>query len=275
MRIVLICLIFGSVQNSFAFSEGLGMPRALGLTKSGLWSAGVNPAALANMPGLSLGVASAKPYLLQDVASNSFAVASPCKNLAALGLLVSSTGTANFRTSSISLVMAKSFAQKVRFGLSLNYMQTTLGADYGRSNTLAVDLGLQVNLQRTMTLGFQLSNPTGARRSAIHSERYPTHVSIGLGYHFSEKLSIVAACNKSLSRPARLEAGCIYEPTKHLRLNAGVEGGQGQVYFGMGWKFKQWQLDLLSRMHPQLGQSPMFSLTYSHVRKAPVPICVD
>lgn len=275
MRILFICLIFGSAQISFAYSERMGIPCVLGLTQQGLWSMEANPAALSNMDGLSFGMASVKPYVMPDLASNSFALAAPLKDFADFGVIITSIGTVDYRNSSISFLMAKSFAQKVRFGLSFNYLQTTLGADYGRSNTLAVDMGLQVTLQRTMTFGLQLSNPSGAKRSMIQQERYPTFASTGLSYHFSEKLSIMAACTKSLSRPAQLEAGCIYEPTRHIRLRAGAEGGQGLVYFGLGWKVKQWQLDLLSRMHPQLGQSPMFSLTYSHVRKVPVPICVD
>ncbi len=273
MRILWICLIFGSAHYSYAqsmaFSEGASQAGQAntGVAQTGLWAGGCNPASVSGVEGLNIGLDCARPYLLQDVLCNGISIAMPVLAGAALGCSIVNQGTTDFHEQVIGFSAARSFDKKVRAGVRFDYRRLALGADYGRSHTVLVDAGVQTPIGKSLSLGMCLSNCTRSRLSRSSEERYPVQLSTGFSYRFSAKVRLSLALQKVLNNKASIRGGIEYHPMNSFFLRAGFDTSQQMLCFGMGWVKGAIQVDLASGLHPLLGPTPQVSITYNKLKK--------
>jgi hypothetical protein len=228
---------------------------------SDAWSYHHNPGALAEIHERAIGVSYENRFLLRELQSQGFVYAQPLKK-GVISFGVQSFGYKNFRTFRGGLGYSMKLSEKFMAGVQMNYQSLNLTEFYGSQHTLTAELGIQCLLTEKWRVGMSLFNLGRAKLSAYQDDRFSTLMRIGMAYTFSEKLIFLTEAEKNLEFPIRLKSGLDYKITKQFYFRTGVATEPVEFTFGFGYKLKNFQLDLGSAYHQQLGWSPHFGLTY-------------
>ena len=238
-----------------------GMGNA-GATLTDLWSVQQNQAGLANLKSISVGFAYESRFLVDGLSQKSGAVAVPVKNLGVFGAMISDYGFTLYKEQKIGIAYSKTFGKTISFGVQMDYLSTAIGEDYGHRSTLAAEAGIIARITNGLDIGAHIYNPSRAKLSDYNDERSPVIMKVGFGYHFSEKVLLCAESEKDVDAKNSFKAGLEYNVTKPFFLRAGISSNPSVFSFGFGLRMKNFILNAASSMHPVLGYSPQFSLSY-------------
>ena len=227
-----------------------------------IWAYHHNPANLVSVKKLGFGLSYENRFLLKELQSQGFVVASPLK-VGVISLGLQSFGFKNFRTNRLGIGYSMKLAEFLSCGVQLNYHQVRLTDAYGRKDALTAELGLRANITDNWKVAFSVFNLTRTKISEFGEDRLSTLMRLGTQYTFSEKVMLVAELEKNIEFPVRFKTGIEYSPIRKLFLRGGFATQPIEISAGLGYRFKeQFQLDLGSAYHQILGWSPNFSFTY-------------
>lgn len=178
------------------------------------------------------------------------------------GVSVAHAGDILYNESAVGIAYARSFGKSVSAGLKFNYTNTHLGNGYGKRNVLLVEGGLQVKLNKELTIGAHVFNPNRTLLSKDYDERYPTSFRIGFQYDVSDKVLLLGEAEKQTDQKLIGKVGLEYQLVSALYLRTGISTNPIQNSFGFGCILQQFQIDLAIWKHYQLGYVPQFSITY-------------
>ena len=94
-------------------------------------------------------------------------------------------------------------------------------------------------------------------------ERLPTNFTLGMRYHFSDKAFWTVDVEKDIVNKVNFKSGIEIKAHDILSLRFGFNTFPFQSAFGLSLKLKNFQLDIASMYHNQLGLSPSGALVYN------------
>ena len=232
------------------------------VTLSDVWSANNNQAGLGFMEDLSGGIYYENRFLLKETSYKAGAFVLPVK-AGAFGLSVTSFGFELYNETKAGLSYGMRFGDKFSMGVQLNYLNTKLSQDYGSKTSITGAVGIIAKLNKELSMGVHVYNPTRAKLAEYDNERIPTIMKLGLDYRFSDKVIFAVSTEKDVNFDAAVNAGLEYHITEILYLRGGISTNPTQYAFGIGMQLKDFKVDLSSSFHQTLGITPGISIIYT------------
>lgn len=226
------------------------------------WSIQNNQAGISLIDKIGAGIFYESQFTIKQMSSKSAAILVPSK-IGVLGLTFNHFGYELYSDMKIGLVYARSFGQYFRVGVQLDYISTTLGEDYGSTNNVTFELGIQSAVSQTLTIGAWVFNPIQVNLSEYENESIPAIFKLGLTWEITEGFlaSVEAEKNTNLS-PVFLRAGLEYALKEKFFFRGGFSTSEEIFSMGFGFKIKMFRFDISAVMHNTLGFSPQGSLIF-------------
>lgn len=227
-----------------------------------LWSVRANQAGLAGLEHPVAGAYYQQHWMSNDLAMQGLAFALPVGR-GCFAVNGSAFGSSDlYSEQQFGLAYAMKLSETFRAGVQLDYLNLRFGENYGSTQAITAEFGLQAALSEHLWLGAHLYNPTGTMLGGPYEEKAPTIFKAGMGYTFNEQVLLSAQVDKDIDREEQYRAGIEYRPVKALFVRMGVSTGPTQAHFGAGVRVKALEVDLAVAARSQLGITPMFTLNY-------------
>ncbi len=178
------------------------------------------------------------------------------------GLAYTYFGYNLYNEQKISLTYAKSFVDKFAFGISFNYFNTHIAQDYGNKGNFNVDLGILTKLNKNLTIGTHIINLTKSKLAKDIDEKIPTIYKVGLSYLFEDNFLLSIETEKDTQKKAIFKTGIEYNYQDFVFLRLGVSTNPFLTSYGIGFVWKNVNLDMAFSQHPILNYSSHISLNY-------------
>ncbi len=227
------------------------------------WSAMNNQAgiALANKP--MAGIFYESRFMLNELSSKSVAAIIPTKYGVFAGTY-NHFGYKLYNDQKIGIAYARSFGAKFRIGVQLDYLQTTLGNNYGSKGNVTFEIGIQTQVTKNLTIGAWTYNPIMAQLAGYDSEKIPATYRLGIAWQMSEIFLLTLETEKNTAiSPIIIRGGAEYELNKKFFFRTGFATKDEIFSFGAGIKLTHLVFNISATMHQILGFSPQSSLIFS------------
>ena len=225
------------------------------------WAFHHNPGALANVEKLAVGVSYENRFLLKELQSQGLVYVQPLKT-GVISVGAQLYGFNNYRTYRAGVGYSLKLSEKFSGGVQLNYQGLQLNENYGSKSTVTAEIGILASITEDWKIGMSVFNLGRAKLDDYEDDRFTTLMRLGTSYSFSDKVMATAELEKNVDYPLRIKAGIEYQVVNNVYVRGGFATEPIEVSFGLGYKFKVFQLDLGSAYHQQLGWAPHFSFTY-------------
>ncbi len=250
----------GEVQPRGARSAGIGNSSVM---LEGIWGGFNNQAGLLAVNGLNSGVYYHNMFFVDGLGNQGLTVAYGMESQA-FAISYSSFGIDAFSEDKVGLAYAMDLGDKLDFGVQLNYHSTRIQFDeYGNRSSLTAEISFLSHLSDELTIGFRLFNPSQTQLNEFEDERIPTVLSLGGGYEFNDKVSLVSEVVKDIDKEPIVRAGIEYRVVPTVFLRGGVSTEPTMSSFGAGIDLGALDVDLAASYHHTLGYSTQISLSYS------------
>lgn len=269
-KLILFITLILSTSTIFAYDfihPFGGRAAAMGgssVASQGLWAMQNNPAGMANLEKISLGLYYENRWMLPETAYKCGAFALPTK-FGTLGLSFNQFGSSKYSENKFGLAYAKDFGRYLQVGLQLDYLLVKIGNDYGSFRAFTFELGLQSHVTDKLTLGAYVFNPVSFRlEQTLNHEKLPIVMRFGLAYKFTKDFLGQCEIEKNTEREGvSLRGGLEYEAFKNFFIRAGVQTNPGILSFGLGYGIRFAQINVAAQLHNELGASIQVSMIFS------------
>lgn len=269
-KLLLIITLIISTSTLFAYDfihPMGGRAAAMGGTSvasHGLWAMQNNPAGMANLEKISLGLYYENRWMLPETAYKCGAFALPTK-FGTLGVSFNQFGSSKYNENKFGLAYAKAFGRYLQIGLQLDYLLLKIGNEYGSFKAVTFELGIQSQVTDKLTLGTYIFNPVNfSFEQTLNHERIPIVFRFGLAYKFTKDFIGQAEIEKNTDREGvSLRGGLEYEAVRNLYIRAGVQTNPGILSFGLGYAIRFAQINVAAQLHNELGPSVQIGIIFS------------
>ena len=242
-------------------SRSAGMGRS-SVAITDFWSAMNNQAGIALYEMPAVGIYYENRFLLNELSSKSIAAILPTK-YGVFAATYNHFGYELFNDQKIGLAYARAFGKKIRIGLQLDYLQTTLGNNYGTKGNVTFEIGIQTDISDNITIGAWVFNPIMVKLDDYDNEKLPAVYRIGFAWHISDVFIATMEAEKSSAiNPIIIRGGLEYELNKKFFFRTGFSTKKEIFSFGMGINIKNLVFNISAIMHESLGFSPQASLIF-------------
>jgi hypothetical protein len=244
-----------------AGARSAGMAHA-SVTNDDIWASFHNQANLAFEPKLQMGFHAENRFYSRNLASGSFAIASPLYK----GVFFSNISFYGFELYNEvkgGIGYTHQLFEKLSASVQFDYFSAFQNQNLGTSRAVTFELGLAGHITEALKFGAHLVNPTSAQFNNIVEYPLPSVVSFGASYKIAGFL-FSSEIEKDFEASAVYHAGGEYELTDIIFVRAGVSNSFHSTYsFGLGFYFTNLQADFAFANHYILGFTPHFSLSYA------------
>ncbi|MBR5082212.1 MAG: hypothetical protein IKX35_07220 [Bacteroidales bacterium] len=269
-KLLLLFILILSASNIFAYDiihPIGGRAAAMGgssVASQGLWAMQNNPAGMANLDKISLGLYYENRWMLAETAYKCGAFAVPTK-FGTLGLSFNQFGSSKYNENKFGLAYAKDFGRYLQIGLQLDYLLLKIGNDYGKFNAVTFELGIQSQVTEKLTLGTYIFNPISfSFEQTLNHEKLPIVMRFGMAYKFTKDFIGQCEIEKNTEHEGiNLRGGLEYEAVKNLYIRAGVQTNPGILSFGLGYTIRFAQINVAAQLHNELGASVQIGMIFS------------
>ena len=269
-KLILLITLILSTSTIFAYDfihPYGGRAAAMGgssVASQGLWAMQNNPAGMAYLEKISLGLYYENRWMLPETAYKCGAFALPTK-FGTLGLSFNQFGSSKYSENKFGLAYAKGFGRYLQVGLQLDYLLVKIGNDYGSYRAFTFELGLQSHVTDKLTLGAYVFNPISFRlEQTLNHEKLPIVMRFGLAYKFTKDFLGQCEIEKNTEREGvSLRGGLEYEAFKNFFIRAGVQTNPGILSFGLGYGIRFAQINVAAQLHNELGASIQVGMIFS------------
>jgi len=247
------------------------------VTLSDIWSMHHNQAGIAGITEPMVGIHYENRFSLNELSLKAavFALPLPGASGNVLGVSVTSFGYSAYSDMKIGLAYGKQFGNKYAVGLQLDYLQTSIGNDYGSKNSMAAEVGVQAEILEDLSIGIHIFNLTRTKlleytvQDKGLIEHVPTIMRLGVNYAFSDKVNVTLETEKDIFFKAIFKAGVEYHPIEMLYLRGGLSSDPVYNSFGFGLDVNGFRLDFAASKHQILGYTTQISLLYNFAKRKP------
>ena len=163
-----------------------------------------------------------------------------------------------FNQQRASIAVANSINQ-VSLGVGASFVQYSIEG-IGSANTVILEFGGIARITPELKFAGYIHNINQAK--LIENEVLPATIKAGIAYQPLDNLQIFSEIEKDLDFPEVLKLGLEYEIITHIWLRSGISTNPGKSAFGLGGKWKNFQLDYAFNDQSNLGPFNEFSLSY-------------
>ncbi|MEO6134745.1 MAG: hypothetical protein ABIP35_06300 [Ginsengibacter sp.] len=227
---------------------------AYSLNHTDVFSFASNPAALAQIKNISLGVYGEQRFLLAATNMYSAAFSLPT-NQGNFGFQADYFGYKYYNESQLGIAYSRSLGSKLDIGVKFNYYSFRIPS-YQTSSAINFEIGAIAHLTDKLHAGIDFYNPVGGKLSKTNDEKLSAIYKFGLGYEAGENFMISAEIIKSENIPVNVSAGVQYNFEKQFFARAGITSDNGSPFAGAGISWNNLRLDVSASYHPHLGFSP-------------------
>jgi hypothetical protein len=265
--------LFLILLSSSIFAQN-GATNSTGVRSNGVANASVsftdinsifnNQAGLAELENVGFLLSTEQRFLISDLNNFGVGFAMPT-NSGTFGVSIHYFGFEDFNQSKIGLTYARKLMEKLSVGIQFDMLSTQI-SEYGNTNLLTFEIGIQSELIENLLLGFHLYNPV--KLEIIEDEYLPTILRAGATYTASKKLMLHAELEKDFDFPFIFKGGIEYELADDFWLRVGVHTNPTALSFGLGYQMKSGlRFDLASNYHQELGFTPSLGVGYDLIKK--------
>ena len=227
------------------------------------WSVYNNPGAFGFLEKTELAVSYENRFLLKELSTQALAFGYHTEKNGNFGLHFQQYGFSLYKEMIGGITYAMKLSPDFSAGASINYHGVYLAENYGSRSTLAAGFGMVYALNDQVRIGMRVQNLSRARLAEFDDERLPTYFSLGLQYLISKKVFWTLDAEKDLVHPVNIKSGLEIQAHEIFALRLGVNSYPFQSAFGVGLKFKNFDLDIAAQWHTVLGISPSGGLKYT------------
>ncbi|PTN07225.1 hypothetical protein [Mangrovibacterium marinum] len=220
----------------------------------------LNPAAAAHS-SLTAGATYSNRYLLKDLSAGSVFAILPIAGSRLLGSY-GQYGNDSYQENLVQLGLSKTLGEKLSAGLLFHYLSFRMAESDSRPAMFTFSAGVQYQLNNG-GLGasvFNLYSFSGS--SGDYQADYPCCVRLGGHQLWQNKLLFAAQLSYHEEYGLCSHWGLGYNLLKQLVLRAGLQTGQPEWSFGLGFLFGRINADLSFSHHQYLGFSPSFTFYF-------------
>lgn len=226
------------------------------------WAIVNNQAGLSDLKQPVAGICYSNKFQLKETSTQTALFVLPTRT-GNFGLSYNRFGYNLYSENKIGLAYARNLGKYISTGLQFDYLYYHQAENYGNRGAFLLELGLVARPTNHLTLGVHVYNPTRTKLADYNDERVPTRMRFGLGYQFSDMVTLTIETEKDLLYQARFKCGLEYQMVKNLFLRTGFNTEPNQFSVGAGYIFHHLTADLAFMTHPSLPLSTQASLTYS------------
>lgn len=269
-KLILLITLILSTSNLFSYDlihPIGGRAAAMGgssVASQGLWAMQNNPAGMANLERISLGLYYENRWMLPETAYKCGAFALPTK-FGTLGASFNQFGSSKYNENKFGLAFAKDFGRYLQIGLQLDYLMLKIGNNYGKYRAVTFELGIQSHVTDKLTLGTYIFNPVNfSFEQTLNHEKLPIVMRFGMAYKFTKDFIGQCEIEKDTERDGiSLRGGLEYEAFKCFYIRAGVQTNPGILSFGLGYAIRFTQINVAAQLHNELGASVQIGMIFS------------
>ena len=235
------------------------------VASQGLWALQNNPAGMANLEKISLGLYYENRWIgIPETAYKCSAFALPTK-FGTLGLSFNQFGSSKYNENKFGLAYAKDFGRYLQIGLQLDYLLLKVGNDYGSFSAVTFEMGIQSHVTDKLTLGTYIFNPVNfSFEQTLNHEKIPIVMRFGMAYQFTKDFIGQCEIEKNTEHDGvSLRGGLEYEAVRNLYIRAGVQSNPGILSFGVGYTVSFAQVNVAAQLHNELGNSVQIGMIFS------------
>jgi hypothetical protein len=234
------------------------------VASQGLWAMQNNPAGMANLDKISLGLYYENRWFLPETAYKCGAFALPTK-FGTLGLSFNQFGSSKYNENKFGLAYAKDFGRYLQIGLQLDYLLLKIGNDYGTYNAVTFELGIQSHVTDKLTLGTYIFNPVNfSFEQTLNHEKLPIVFRFGMAYQFTKDFVGQCEIEKNTElEGVSLRGGLEYEAVRNLYIRTGVQTNPGILSFGLVYTISFAQVNVAAQLPNELGASVQIGTVFS------------
>ena len=268
LTLLIILIAYTSTLFAYDFIHPMGgRAAAMGgssVASQGLWAMQNNPAGMANLDKISLGLYYENRWMLPETAYKCGAFALPTK-FGCLGVSFNQFGSSKYNENKFGLAYAKDFGRYLQIGLQLDYLLMKIGNDYGTFQAFTFELGIQSHVTDKLTLGTYIFNPVNFKfKQTLNHEKLPIVFRFGMAYKFTKDFVGQCEIEKNTEREGvSLRGGLEYEVYNSLYIRAGVQTNPGILSFGLGYGIRFAQINVAAQLHNELGASIQVGMVFS------------
>ena len=262
--LVVWCFPLSTIASGDIFpigSRSAGMGRS-SVAITDFWGVMNNQAGIALFNKPMVGVYYENRFLLNQVSTKCIAGIWPLKH----GVIAASYnyfGYKLYNDQKIGLTYARAFNEKFRVGLQLDYLQTTLGNNYGSKGNITFELGIQSDVSEQITIGAWVFNPIMVKLAEYDNEKLPAVLRLGFVWHISDVfLATIEAEKNTAVNPITFRGGLEYDIKSRFFIRTGFSTNKEIFSFGFGLYIKHITFNMSAIMHESLGFSPQASLIF-------------
>ena len=263
---IVLVLTFFSLH-AFAFDllnptggRAAGMGRS-SVALSDFWAIQNNPAGIANLSTMQVGVFYENRFLMKELGYKSAAWAMPI-NWGVIGVSASQFGYSDYNENKIGITYSREFSPKLRLGMQLDYLLLNYADVYSNRQTFTFELGLQSQITEKVCVGAYVFNPARVDINTSDDYNMPIVMRIGACYSITKDFIGQFEIENNTDYGFSLRLGTEYRLIDNLNLRAGVQTNPGIFTFGLGYEVSFLTIDLSAQMHEIYGSSLQAGLIF-------------
>jgi hypothetical protein len=267
---ITLCL---SCIGIFSFSQNAKQTLISSYIKTGAYSAkqndifsfSANQGGLARLKTFSVGAYSERRFMLSELTLFSTVVGLPTRS-GNFGFQLHRYGNATYSEMQGGLAYARKLNESLDVGVQFNYYNLQI-AGYGNTGAVNFEAGALFHFTDQLHGGIHLYNPTSVKLGKNGEESLPSVYSAGLGYDASDDFFISAEVEKISDLPLNVNGAVQYKFANRFFARAGVATATSIYFLGTAFILKNFRVDVMASIHPQLGVTPGFMLLYTKPSK--------
>ncbi len=231
------------------------------LVLADVWASFNNPARLANLTGISVGLNYENRFMLKDLGFNSIAAAFPVRP-GVLALAVRQFGGQFYNETFAGIAFGRKFGSRFTAGVRLDGYHIRLAENYGSRTVVSFAAGFSASLNSNLEFGAALFNPLKVNAAKDYDETLPSVFRAGLAYKIDQDLVVLLEAEKDIRYKPTLRSGIEYRVIDIFALRGGIATNPSSLSFGFGLFLGRFTLDVSTVKHEILGYSPNVAIIW-------------
>jgi hypothetical protein len=225
-----------------------------------VWSALANPAGLGIAPTFAVGIQHEQRYAIPGMGIDVLAAVFPVWG-GGIGLSLANTGFSEQGENRFGIQLGRKLGRNIAAGVSFHAHLLRFPAEYRNLFALSADAGIYATPLSHLSMGVYVSNLSFSHFNNEAGDRLPVVFHLGLGYEVAPAIRLSAEVEKDVYAPLRTKVGTSYYMFHTLYIRLGVLSQPFEIHYGLGYKYRLFQVDFALYRHPVLGFSPQLSLS--------------